>query len=162
MATRINRALGTDGKAQVRKSGSTESLVITAKNGSDIKIIAGADGFNALPGLGLRETRLTAAIPKTGDQETDARAKASRFALGFADSMSLLTEKARSDAKILLDNALREIRDAYRYTVVGYEAPDKPVGSAPPDMAVKIAQYKDALQRISALAPQSSGGGLLG
>ena len=38
----------------------------------------------------------------------------------------------------------------------------KTVGAAPPDIAAKIAQYKDALQRISALAPQSSGGGLLG
>lgn len=153
LATRINRALGTSGKAQVQKTGSLESLTITAKNGGDIKLTAGADGFNALPGLGLREARLLAAIPKTGDDEADARAKASRFALGFTENMTLLTEKGRTDAKVLLDNALREIRDAHRYSVVGYEPPRKTAGAAPPDIAAKIAQYKDALQRISALAP---------
>ena len=89
-------------------------------------------------------------------------AKAARFALGFTENMTLTTEKGRTDAKILVDNALKEIRDAHRYTEVGYEPPKKTVGAAPPDIAAKIAQYKDALQRISALAPQSSGGGLLG
>lgn len=162
LATRINRAIGTAGKAQVQKSGSLESLVITAKNGGDIKLIAGPEGFDALPGLGLRATRLLAAVPKSGDDDADARAKAARFALGFTENMTLTTEKGRTDAKILVDNALKEIRDAHRYTEVGYEPPKKTVGAAPPDIAAKIAQYKDALQRISALAPQSSGGGLLG
>lgn len=140
----------------MKKTGDVESLIITAKTGGDIRIKAGGTGFDALPGLGLHETRLTAALAKSGEEKADLAAKASRFNLGLNENMTLTTVKSRGDAKILLDNALKEIRDAYRFTVVGYEEPKKPVGAMPPGMAAKIAQYKDALQRVSALAPSSN------
>lgn len=109
----------------------------------------------------MSETRLLAAVRDTGDEEAMKRAKASRFSLGLADTMTLLIKKGREESGVLFANALREIRDAYRFTVVGYETDKPPVGAAPPDMAVKIARYTDALRRISAMAPQN-GNGLFG
>ena len=54
LASRINSALGTDGKAEVVQTGDVESLVITAQNGAVVEVKAGPDGFDALSGLGLR------------------------------------------------------------------------------------------------------------
>ena len=162
LATRVNSALGVYGKAQVKQSGDVESLVITAKNGGDIVIRPGGDGHNALPGLGLRETRLLAPVPDTGDEDALKRAKAARFSLGLADSMTIATKKGREEAGVLFSGALVEIKDAYRFTTVGYEEDKPDIGPAPPDMALKIARYKDALARISSLAPQGGGGGLFG
>ena len=38
LASRINSALGTDGKAEVKQTGDVESLVITAQNGAVVEI----------------------------------------------------------------------------------------------------------------------------
>ena len=148
LASRINSALGTAGKAQVRQEGDVERLVITALNGHEIVVRSGPAGFDALAGLGLRAARIIAKLPDTGDEAQLAAAKASRFELGFTNDMRIDGKKAAADAQIIFDNALREVRDAYRFSVVGYEEPKPVVGPAPPAIAVKIAAYQDALARL--------------
>lgn len=163
LAFRINAALGTSGKAEMVQTGSTESLLITAQNGASIRILAGDSGFDALAGLGLKEARILGAPTPSADEEEQTLLKASRFFLGFTGKMNVTSKKDAEEAQILMDNALRELRDAYRYTVVGYEEPKETVGPAPPALAAKIAAYEDALRRISAIAGSGgSSGGLFG
>ena len=163
LAFRINAALGTSGKAEMVQTGSTESLLITAQNGASIRILAGDSGFDALAGLGLKEARILGAPAPSADEEEQTLLKASRFFLGFTGKMNVTSKKDAEEAKILMDNALKELRDAYRYTIVGYEEPKKTIGPAPPALAAKIAAYEDALNRISAIAGGGgSSGGLYG
>ena len=157
IANRINLALGTAGKAKVKKEGSVERLSITAANGREVVLKAGGAGFDALRGLGLKEARLVGA-PKETDEKALTVAKAGRFALGLNDDINVRSKKAAADAKILVDNALRELRDAYKFTVVGYQEPKPTVGPTPPAMAAKIAAYKDALNRLNS----GGGGGVAG
>ena len=149
LASRINGALGTGGKAEVVQEGDVEGLVVTAQNGHEVVIKAGGDGFDALTGLGLREARLIAEVANTGDEDEMAAIEASRFELGFTNNMRIDGKKEAEDAQIILDNSLREVRDAYRFFVVGYEEPKPIIGPAPPAIAAKIAAYEDALARLT-------------
>ncbi len=163
LASRINSALGTAGKAEVKQTGDMESLVITAKNGSIIEIKAGPDGYNALNGLGLREAILMGKPINTGDQDAVDLVSASRFALGFTPAMTVATKADASESQTLMENAIREIKSAFRFKTVGFEKTVDPIGPAPPALAAKIAAYKDALSRLNAGATNGGvGGGLLG
>ena len=74
VAFQMNRILGKDGIAEVKKDGDSEFLRITAKGDREVKIGGGPEGFDALPGLGLREGSIF------GKEVKDDK---SFFALGF-------------------------------------------------------------------------------
>jgi len=161
LASQINSALGTDGKAEVKQTGDVESLIITAQNGSAIEIKAGPEGFDALSGLGFRPVILMGNPVNSGDQEEADLIKASRFALGFTPLMNASSKKDGEETQALIDNAIREIKAAYRFKILGFEEDVNPVGPPPPAIAAKIAAYKEALARLSA-GPVGTGGGIAG
>ena len=158
LASRINFALGTDGRAEVKKTGDVESLTITAKNGSVIEIKAGREGFDALSGLGFRPAIIMGKPRNTGDQKETDLIEASRFALGFTPLMNVSSKKDGDETQALMNNAIREIKAAYRFKILGFEEDVKPIGPPPPAIAIKIAAYSEALARLRG----GSGGGMAG
>ncbi len=61
LVNKINRVLVLDGKASVKRGADGDQLRITAREGSIIDIKAGADGLDALKGLGLQPGKIVAA-----------------------------------------------------------------------------------------------------
>ena len=161
LASRINSALGTDGKAEVVQTGDVESLVITAQNGAVVEVKAGPDGFDALSGLGLRPVVLMGDPVNSGDQEEADRIEASRFALGFTPLLNVSSKKDGEETQAILDNAIREIKAAYRFKILGFEEDVAPIGPPPPAIAAKIAAYSEALARLGG-GPVGIGGGIAG
>ena len=161
LASRINSALGTDGKTEVVQTGDVESLVITAQNGAVVEVKAGPDGFDALSGLGLRPVVLMGDPVNSGDQEEADRIEASRFALGFTPLLNVSSKKDGEETQAILDNAIREIKAAYRFKILGFEEDVAPIGPPPPAIAAKIAAYSEALARLGG-GPVGIGGGIAG
>ncbi len=151
VAAKISNALGMDGDAKVVNDGHREYLEIQALNGSVIRILAGPDDFDALPGLGLEPERL---IGEETDLSRKQEAKEATFELGFTDNLNLSSRTNARDAVIILDNAMREVRNAFRFLTEG-PAPDDPfadlIGSASPYLVRRIAAFEDALLRIRVL-----------
>ena len=152
---KINSILGTEGRASIEDDLGVKKLQIKALDGNEIEIIAGADGFDALGGLGLTPARL---FGEPADENDVESATVSAFALGIIDSLSVLDKTKAADADTIIDNALREIRDAFRFITEGPEPEFEDPGSASALILRQIAALQDALARIQAFnAPTLSG-----
>ena len=92
---RINSVLGDKEKASFVEDIDGQHLEIKALNGAIIEIQSGLEGFDALAGLGLRETRLYGEPADVG--ELDATA-ASAFELGFIGSLNVQTRAGAAEA----------------------------------------------------------------
>jgi len=123
LAFKINSLLGGYGQAKMVSDGKGKHLEISALNGHRVALKAGADGYDALEGLGMKAVELYGK-PDANDKQAVAKDK-SVFSLGLTDSMSLSTKKVAEDAATLIKNALRVLRDAYKYSVEGPEAFEK-------------------------------------
>ena len=142
---RINQILGAAGRAEIVETFDGERLEITARNGSIVDLLRGPDNFDALTGLGLKPVRLF------GDP-TDVTAaeafSASAFALGFFDELNVLTREAAADANIIVENALRVIREAFQFLTEGPEPPPPPTGSVSAQTLKELASYQAAARRL--------------
>ena len=153
LSYKINKALGTAGTSTIERGIDDSALKIEAKHGAVVEIIAGADGFDALSPLGLSEAVLYGNTEGLDEEEAEAL-EASLFELGLSDSMSVLTRAAAGEAGILIDNALREIRNMFRFVAIGPE--DEDANTPPPQIsaadAERIGQMQAALGAISGIA----------
>ena len=147
---RINQILGAAGRAEIVETFDGERLEITARNGSIVDLLRGPDNFDALTGLGLKPVRLF------GDP-TDVTAaeafSASAFALGFFDELNVLTREAAADANIIVENALRVIREAFQFLTEGPEPPPPPTGSVSAQTLKELASYQAAARVCSSQRP---------
>jgi hypothetical protein len=144
---KINAALILDGAATVTRAGQGDVLKIKPKPGVSIELIAGPQGGDLLKALGLEPGAVAAASTETSDKDHKS------FALGLSSSLKISDRTAAEEALKALDAAMTEVRSAYRH-ITRDPALDallkkKPVGPAPAYMIAKIAQYQDALARLS-------------
>ena len=142
---RINQILESAGRAEIVETFDGERLEINALNGSIVELLRGPDNFDALSGLGLKPIRLF------GDPTDIIAAEAfsaSAFALGFFDTLNVLTREAAADANIIVENAQRVIREAFRFLTEGPEPPPPPTGSASAQTLKELANYEDAARRL--------------
>lgn len=123
LAFKINSLLGGDGQAKMVSDAKGKHLEISALNGHSVAIKAGAAGYDALAGLGMKPAALYGK-PDADDKAAVAKDK-TVFALGLTESMTLATKKGAEDAATLIKNALRVLRDAYTYSVEGPSALEK-------------------------------------
>ena len=152
---KINSILGTKGRASIEDDLGVKKLQIKALDGNEIEVLAGADGFDALGGLGLKPARL---FGEPADENDVESATVSAFALGIIDGLSVLDKTEATNADTIIDNALREIRDAFRFITEGPEPEFEDPGSASALILAQIASLQDALARIQAFnAPTLSG-----
>ncbi len=140
---RINQILGNEGRAEIDETIDGERLEITARNGSILEFLPGSDNFDALAGLGLTPARLF------GDPADVTEAEAfsdSAFALGFIEDLNVLTREAAIDANIIVENALRVIRESFTFITEGPTPP--PPGQASTATLNQLANYELAVARL--------------
>ena len=113
LAFRINSVLGDKGKASFVEDIDGQHLEIKALNGATFEILAGAEGRDALAGLGLRETKLFGEPADLSEVDADSRCA---FELGFIDGLNVLSRATAAEAEAILDGALLAIENAYRFS----------------------------------------------
>ena len=145
---RINSVLGDKGKASFVEDIDGQHLEIKALNGAIIEIQSGLEGFDALAGLGLRETRLYGEPADVG--ELDATA-ASAFELGFIGSLNVQTRAGAAEAEAIVDGALLAIEKAFRFLTGEPEDRNPfPTGTVSTRTRSQIANFQAALDRLQA------------
>lgn len=179
LSVKLNQVLGRAGRAAV---GSTGSLSISAAEGSDIRIEAGAKGRDLLASLGIEPTRLFGSPPFKAPSKISAAvesfvsgslvAKDKKSAatlvydLGLSKGLNLKSKKDAEDAVSVLKSAMQKLRDAFRYSVTGIDpnASKPTVGAPSAYMQSQISTYTAALQRLESNqgSSQSSLLGLFG
>ena len=143
---RINSVLGDKGKASFVEDIDGQHLEIKALNGAIIEIQSGLEGFDALAGLGLRETRLYGEPADVG--ELDATA-ASAFELGFIGSLNVQTRAGAAEAEAIVDGALLAIEKAFRFLTGEPEDRNPfPTGTVSTRTRSQIANFQAALDRL--------------
>jgi len=146
LAFKINKVLGTAGRASVEGSGTERYLKFEADDGQLIQLTAGAEGKDALVGLGLREIILTGDTPGLEDQS-----KSPIFSLGLIGDFDVSTFDGAQNADVLLSNALREIRDMFKFMATGGDAPD-PLPALSEADSKRIAEMQNALLAMQVVA----------
>ncbi len=156
LAARISNLLGINGDAKMANEGDLAHLEIKALDGAVIELLPGAEGFDALRALGLTPQRLIGGESNSDEQEA---ADDATFELGLIDSLNVLAKADAADAVILIENAMREVRKAFRFLTEG-PPPDNPLADliGPPSayMAARIAAFEFALVRMQSLAAPST------
>ncbi len=155
IAFQINKVLGNAGQARYLTADNStllpkpteEYLTIEALDGATIELVAGPDGFDALPGLGLSPKILRGEFI---DADKQAEFEQTFFEMGMVDTLDLLSQKSSSDARDVIDNAMRVIRKAYDMLNFGPQEDDPLLSAGPPPayLAEKIAAYEDALNQV--------------
>ncbi|MDP6709209.1 MAG: SBBP repeat-containing protein, partial [Alphaproteobacteria bacterium] len=126
------------------------SFEIGAQRGGRIEIRAGADGEDLLAPLGLREAMLI-----DSDSVEGKEANQDVFALGLFDSLSVSDKQSAADSSLVIDNAMREIRDVYK-RLIGEEEVDNlallAAQQLTPEQSAKLNSMRFALDRLSQVA----------
>lgn len=148
IATQINGLFGAKVSATFKDDTGQRALKIKALDGAKIEIFKGNAGFDALAGLGLKEGALHG--DPTDESEAEA-ASESLFELGILSTLNLLNAKNAEDANIVLNNALRVVREAFRFMTEGPRPPlEDPIGPPPAFLAKQLAGLQAALNKVQA------------
>mgnify|MGYP000032165841 CR=1 FL=1 len=146
VAFQMNRVLGQDGIAEVKKDGDYEYLRITARGDNEVRIGGGPDGFDALPGLGLREGSVFGKEVKDDD---------SFFALGFG-FVSLNTDREGiEEARDHMGFTLQQVEKAFEFLQKKEKDPlaarrlEAALAQPPAHLQKQIASYQAALSRLT-------------
>lgn len=154
LATRINRAIGGGGRAEIVKDNGVERLKITANNGKAVRIEPGRDGHNALTGLGLQEGVVAV-------NDASGLKSMKTFGLGLiAADLKIDTAAHISKTKAELSAAISIVRQAYEALLHPNAKPETEAekaladkkaaaGAAPAYLGTQLANYKAALARLT-------------
>ncbi|ANK80657.1 MAG: hypothetical protein TEF_07485 [Rhizobiales bacterium NRL2] len=146
VAFQMNRVLGRDGLVEVKREGDHEYLRVNARSDSKISLRGGSEGFDALPGLGLKETDIFGPKMKERDDV---------FALGFGKFVNLLDFEAAADARDHMGFALKQIEKAFDSLTASNEDPlakrrrEALLERPPAQIQKQIANFQAALARLS-------------
>lgn len=160
---KINAVLLLDGRADVRRSSNGESLRIEPLEGVTIEFSAGADGQDALEGLGLPTGAVTGKASLLNEDSTSDAPKL--FALELQNKLSILDRDSALSATEILNEAIIELQAAYRYLtrdpalddLFGNNGPGKRGGTVPAYLRNQLANYSAGLERLG-----GGGGSTLG
>lgn len=170
LARKINMVLGLDGKATVSRSSAGERIRIEPRDGKVIELKAGAEGLNALAGLGLSAGRVEK-TPAPGETATVDEDALPAYALGLKAAYSLNSTTSAAAASAAMESAMSEIRKAYRELTMdpavkkmlaeqsSQETKGKTGGTVPAYLTAQLSNYSAGLARLS--AGSSSSGTLL-
>lgn len=146
---RLNQILESAGRAEVVETFDGERLEVNALHGSIVEFLRGPYDFDTLTDLGLKPMRLFG--DPTGVFAAEAFS-ASAFALGFFDTLNVLTREAEADTNIIVENAeQRTARDPR-----GLPVPDRgPEASAAADW-VNVAPNPEGIGQLPGRRPAST------
>jgi len=144
VAAKINRAAGFNVKAEVVSADGYDTIKITPVSPrTTVEVEAGPDNRNALPALGLKEGIVTTAA----DKNTKDRVKAS-YALELPSTLNLDTDGYAKQAQAVLLTAMSTIKNIYKDMTYD-PASAKPTGTVPAYLQNQIANYQQALNRLT-------------
>lgn len=161
LARRIRSAFSKDLEVTVSTTSAGTKLQFKAKDGREVAFSAGADGHDALSKLGLQPGRLydsKTLYGLTGDSKnkknTSSYTPGGAFALDLSFSLQLKDTASSEYVKKVLENAVETIKRAYRSlyydeTKAAMASGSAPTGATSPYLASKIANYRDALARLT-------------
>lgn len=151
---KINAALLLDGSADVRRSAEGDRLRITPKVGTTIEFFAGAEGRDALSGLGLPAgavTKTTSLLDK--DKTSDGPPL---FAMDIPSIMSLSSRDRALAAFKALEHAMTVVQRAYRDLTTPQSVKDLLTGgkgdrsgTVPAYLQAQYANYAAGLSRLT-------------
>lgn len=153
LADKVRRALGTGASVTTPTVDGRKTLRIEARTGSDIDLIAGPDGTDALARLGLSPTRLS--VPEIAGKRDPAVRPGGTYGLALTPALSLDSAKDAAIAATKIREAISTTQTAYRslYWDDGKAAlvnARTTGGSVSASQAAQAARYQAALDRISA------------
>jgi hypothetical protein len=153
---KINAALVLDGSSDVRRSTAGDVVRITPNPKVTIELFAGAEGRDALKGLGLVAGAVTGKESFLDRDKTSAAPKA--FALELSNDLSLATKDRAAAAAKALEDAMNVVQRAYRdlttpqalKDLLNGEGKGNRGGTVPAYMTAQIANYSAGLARLQA------------
>lgn len=146
LAFKINRVLGNQGIAEIKKDGDTEHLKITARGNGEIVLRSGPDGFDALMGLGLSPGTIYG--PKVKEDDTV-------FALGFGGFVDLSSQESSEKARDHMGFTMQQIEKAFEQLQSSGEDPlaerrrEAALKPPPAHLQKQIASFQAALDRLT-------------
>lgn len=149
---KINAVLVLDGKAEMVRGSTGDTLRIKAGEGHSIELFAGPEGRDLLSALGIADGTVQLAADDK-DSETASSAPPV-YALGFSSDIGLLSLTQANKANTALDEALTLVRSAYRTLTQdpaltallnGDNAANGPV---PAYLTAQLANYSAGLARL--------------
>lgn len=154
LSFKINKVLGSAGRAEFEDKFDGRHFRIEARNGAKLEISGGPEGFDLLRSLGLNETILHAelsesdqALIEQGDLDEEPF-----FELGLFTTVQITDAKSAEEANILVENAMKEIRQAYEFFNFGPEEESNPAAQISAEDAKKIASMEAILAQVTSLA----------
>lgn len=153
---KINAALVLDGSSDVRRSSAGDVLRITPDPNVTIELFAGADGRDALKGLGLAAGAVTGKESFLDRDKTSAAPKV--FALELDNDISLASKDRAAAAAKALEEAMNIVQRAYRDLTTPQALKDllngdgkgNRGGTVPAYMTAQYANYSAGLARLQA------------
>lgn len=155
---KLNAVLVLDGTADVRRSAEGDMLRIKPKEGVTVTFSRGADGQDALKGLGLVEGAVTGKASLLDADEASDSAAPNIFALELPSSLSIADKDAALAASEALSKAQSMIQRAWRDLTMDPALKDllkgpqagKRGGTVPAYLQAQLANYSAGLQRLNA------------
>jgi len=150
---KINAALILDGKASVKRSSEGDRLLVEAREGSKIELIAGPSGQDALSALGLSEGVV---VKEPVSDEDSASSAPPLYGLGVDFASSLATKEGAIATKTMLLGAMSAVQDAFR-DITRPDPSSLPKANGPPPayLQAQLANFQAGLDRLNAGAPQA-------
>ncbi|WP_460102633.1 hypothetical protein [Qipengyuania sp. 483] len=155
LSQKVSRITGSKASVTMPSSDDGRALSISAKSGQAIELISGGEGRDALSKLGLPEAKLVA--PPSYDPDAPKVAPGGSYGLELTHALDISTREGAALALGRIKSAISMSQTAYRslYWDTGKAAivngGASPAGGASPRQLAQIAQYQDALARISSL-----------
>jgi len=149
-------------KVNVLPSGNSQTLTLTASTTSPTPIFlgSGADGKDALAGLGLKPGELTNAATSYSTVSDKSNVKTSPYALGLSGNLKLDTAADIANAKAQIEQAVSVVKALYS------DLTTKPLpkttgnssssGQVPAYLTAQISDYQTALTRLQSYNSSSS------
>jgi hypothetical protein len=156
---KLNAVLVLDANADVRRSSEGDQLRIKPNEGVTVTLSAGADGQNALDGLGLPEGSIRGKASLLDRDEDSTSDGPKVFALELPRVLdisdrdaALKASEALADAQSKVQRAWRDLTldPALRDLLEGGSGPGNRGGTAPAYLTAQVANYTAGLQRLQA------------
>ncbi|MEL7699760.1 MULTISPECIES: hypothetical protein [Citromicrobium] len=164
LSQKISRITGTKATVTTPSGDDGRTLSITAKAGQAIELVSGGEGRDALAKLGLPEAKLVA--PPAYDKRAPKVVPGGSYGLDLTHAFDISTREGAALATKRIKSAISMTQTAYRSlywddgkaAIVNGGAGS--TGGASPRQLAQIANYQDALARISSLTAGFNSGGL--
>jgi hypothetical protein len=162
LSQKVSRITGTKATVTTPSGDEGRTLRIAAKPGAAIELVPGGEGRDALAKLGLPAAKLVA--PPPYDADAPKVVPGGSYGLGLTNALDISTRDGAAFALGRIKSAISMTQTAYRslYWDDGKAAivnGGASTGGASPRQLAQIAQYRDALARISSLTVGYNSGG---